>query len=462
MQSTEDPAPPGSGATIAQPVQESERIATLDVLRGFAILGIFIPNIFFFAMPLTASIDSSTLPDEGLASTIAWAFMKIFAEFKFVSLFSLLFGVGMIVQMNRARARGAAFGRIYLRRLVLLAGLGLFHALFIWYGDILFAYAVIGFVVFSLRGLPARTLLFCGLGSLILSLILAAGCLGLGAVASGMEMEQRAVQVEEDHEDARAQDPSSAGAEDDRWDRFIDALSSATGQPGDPNLAEAERVAYGEGPFVAALLIRSVTWLFIITFSVLSGFTFRIFGMFLLGAALMKFGFFTEQFASTHRKLLLIALPLGLLLEFTAFGLAAATGFQNAMVVTGSEVLHQFASIFVCFGYLGAIAVIVRAGVLGWLQRGLAAVGRTALSNYLAQSVVVTGIMYWWGFGLFDHFSRAELLGLVAIVFCVQVSLSVLWLRFFRFGPVEWLWRSLTYLRPQPLLRSGPETGGID
>lgn len=454
MQPTEDSASAGRGTTIAQPVQESERIATLDVLRGFAILGILIPNIFFFAIPLTASLDASTLPDEGLASTIAWAFMKIFAEFKFVSLFSLLFGVGMIVQMNRAKAKGAAFAGIYLRRLLLLAGIGLFHALFIWYGDILFAYAVIGFAVFFLRELPARTLMFSGIASLILSLILAASCLGLAALTSGMETNQRTAQVEDDREAADTQASSSAVADDDRWERFINALSSATGEPGDPNFAEAERVAYGEGPFAATMVMRGVTWLFILVFSALSGFAFRVIGMFLIGAALMKLGFFSDQFASTHRKLLLIALPLGLLLEFTAFGLAAATGFQNALVVTAGEILHQFASIFVCFGYLGAIAVIVRAGVLGWLQTGLAAVGRTALSNYLAQSIIATSIMYWWGLGLFDQFSRAELLGLAAIIFTVQMIVSVLWLKVFRFGPVEWLWRSMTYFRPQPFLRS--------
>ena len=454
MPPTEEPATAGRGTTIAQPVHESERIATLDVLRGFAILGILIPNIFFFGMPLTASLDTSTLPEEGLASTIAWAFMKIFAEFKFVSLFSLLFGVGMIVQMNRAGAKGAAFGPIYLRRLLLLGGIGLFHALFIWYGDILFVYAMIGFAVFFLRELPARKLLIGGLALLILSVILAAGCLGIGAYAATMGENQRAAQIEDDHEAADAPASISPGAEDDRWERFINAFSSMSGEPGDLNFAEAERVAYGEGPFAATMIMRGVTWLFMLVFAALSGFAFRVIGMFLIGAALMKLGFFSDRFASTHRRLLLIALPFGLLLEFTAFGLAAATGFQNALIVTAGEILHQFASIFVCFGYLGAIAVIVRAGAFGWLQTGLAAVGRTALSNYLAQSVIVTSIMYWWGLGQFGHFSRAELLGLAAIIFTVQVVFSVLWLKTFRFGPVEWLWRSMTYLRLQPLRRS--------
>jgi uncharacterized protein len=116
--------------------------------------------------------------------------------------------------------------------------------------------------------------------------------------------------------------------------------------------------------------------------------------------------------------------------------------------------LHEFGSVLTALGYVGTVCLLVYGGVLGFLGKGLASVGRMSLSNYLAQSVSTTFIMYWWGLAWFGDVSRPQQVGLVCAVFTGQMIISTMWLRFFTMGPMEWLWRSATYLRLQPIRRT--------
>ena len=151
---TETRLPPPLG-----PVKERERIVALDVLRGFALLGIFMVNMQFFAMPFGELISPDFYDGASIGDVLAWGFVKAFFEYKFISLFSLLFGAGLIIQMTRAEARGRRFVPLYLRRLLVLAVIGLVHGFGLWYGDILFVYACAGLVVFLCRRWRPKTML---------------------------------------------------------------------------------------------------------------------------------------------------------------------------------------------------------------------------------------------------------------------------------------------------------------
>ena len=196
--------------------------------------------------------------------------------------------------------------------------------------------------------------------------------------------------------------------------------------------------------------MRSIVYTFILIQMVFS-FGWRILALFLAGAALMKLGFFERRRARWQRWCLVLGLGIGLPGEIVATWIDHRADFGSWTWLWAS-VLHNLASLALCLGYVGLVLVLVRDG-RSLLARGVAAVGRMALSNYLLQTLTATFVMYWWGLGQFGTWERPRLLAFVVAVYVAQMILSVAWLRVFRMGPAEWLWRTLTYLRPQPILR---------
>ncbi len=454
-----------------EPVQAAERIHAIDVLRGFAIFGIFMVNIAFFAMPLNAAMPMG-LAEKATDERIVWAIVKIFFEYKFVSTFSMLFGIGLIIQMQRAAQRGRPFAGMYLRRLFVLMFLGLCHGLLLWYGDILFIYSFVGILLFLLRGLGPRLMLGLAAGAMGLAILLIAANMSL-AVWMTKAADETPPQGENQTAIVDALDPSAAETADNGQDDSTEPASEAdvddepersfarfwskleTGmQQGPAGWEEAETIAYKEGPMTATLVMRSFEFLGMLIFAgILGGFAPRVVAMFLIGAAMMKLGFFKPQNRRWHVRFCVWGLALGLPGEFAVIGIYHATGYGINWGMATAEVWHQIASLALCLGYVGAITLVVNAGLLKWLTYAMSCVGRTALSNYLLQTIVATYIMYWWGFGLFNEFTRPQQLLLVVGVYASQLVLSVLYLRVFRIGPFEWLWRSLTYWKAQPIIR---------
>ena len=461
-----EPPPPAVSPRPLGPVQEPERIVTLDVLRGFAIFGIFMVNIAFFSMPFASLIDPRLLADAPAGDQISHAIVRAFFEYKFVSLFSLLFGVGLAIQMGRAEQRGRPFVPVYLRRTLLLMLFGLAHALLLWYGDILFIYSIVALLVLLLRKLPPKAMMALAAGAIALSVLFAGGFMALGvifpppsqdaaeveAVESAEPSEATEVAMESPGPDAAADD-SLQGEADDRWDRFVAALEASTWQPGDPAWVEAGVIAYKEGPMSVTLLMRAITFAMMLVVVLFIGFGFRVIGMFLIGVALMKLGFFRAEKKAWHIGACLCGLLVGVPGELLLVWSYHSADYQVGWWQVGAETLHQVSSLALCFGYVGALTLIVSSGVLRQLTYALSCVGRTALSNYLLQTLIATTLMYWWGLGWFNEVSRPQQLALVVGIYAVQMVLSVLWLRVFTIGPFEWLWRSLTYLKPQPVLR---------
>ena len=458
--------PPAVSPRPLGPVQEPERIVTLDVLRGFAIFGIFMVNIAFFAMPLAKLIDPSLLAGATAGDQIAHAVMRSLFEYKFVSLFSMLFGIGLIVQMQRAEQRNRPFVVLYLRRIFVLMAFGLAHGFLLWYGDILFIYSIVALIAMWCRRLSPRVMLALCAGALALSVLASTGFTLMGVVFGQRGTEATQVQTSEPIESTESSDDdveNVAGEEtidqalqaepDPPWERFKVALEENRWDPGDPAWIELDIMAYKEGPMMITLVQRAMTFLMMLVLIVIIGFGFRVLSMFLLGMALMKLNFFSAERRRWHWAFCVLGLTIGLAGEFFLVWSYHHSNYQLGWTQGGAEILHNISSFALCLGYVGTITLIVRSGLLKWLTYAFSCVGRTALSNYLLQTIIATYLMYWWGLGWFNEVSRPQQLALVVGIYAVQMVLSVLWLRVFTIGPFEWLWRSLTYLKPQPVLR---------
>ena len=405
------------------PIAVAERIEAMDVLRGFALLGILLMNLEGFVGPVMASATGLDPALTGIDRTVD-LLVYVLVQGKFYTLFSLLFGMGFAVMSQRAEQAGRPFAGVYWRRGLVLLGIGALHALFIWAGDILMMYALCSFLLLAFRPLPYRWYIGLGLAAYAMPVGFMYLMGAMGSLLGGTE----------------------------GWDK-------AMGEIGEQMrvLIDAERTAYGSGTYAEA------TWQRVkstgMALSNITMFGFMVFGMFLIGAWFVRSGAIARprEFPRLYAALRWVALPVGLLamlgsaaleptMDFATFDLRIATAFALQMV----------ANLLMCLGYM---AWIVRALASPVWQRPLSALapaGRMALTNYLMQSLVCTWIFYGYGLGYFEQLPRAWQPVFALALFGLQALASHLWLSRFRFGPMEWLWRSATYLKPQPLrLRKG-------
>jgi uncharacterized protein len=375
------------------------RLISMDAMRGFAIFGIFMVNIQEMGMPFEWTMNPHYL--EG-ADVWAWAATRTLFESNFVAIFSMLFGAGLILQMNSAMKKGVAFGPLYLRRLAVLMIMGILHGTLLFLGDILLLYSVLGFVLFLFRKLEAKTLLIIGALPLLIALAGAFLLDGMGDLQTPDEEIQTQLRV--------------------RNEGTISELLT--------------RRAIGFGGW----MILSSLW-----------FNWRVLSMLFLGAALMKLDFFEERRASWHKRAALLGLTIGLGLEALTTWAAweEISGILSPLLAS----LHELSSLGLALGYMGGIALLVHSNTLSWLIRAVSAVGRLSLSNYIFQSVIANILFTFIGLAWFGERTRWELMGIVCLTYTAQVALSLLWLRFFRMGPLEWAWRAVTYLRLEPLKR---------
>jgi uncharacterized protein len=454
----------------ATPVGESERLVTLDVLRGFALLGVCVVNMQFFTMPFAVALHDESLAQASWTSQLSWGVMKVFFESKSISLFSLLFGMGLVLQMMRAEAAGRAFVPLYLRRAAVLFAIGALHALIFWYGDILLIYSVTGLWLLLFLRLAPRPLLIAAavciaVGTVLFLLTAVGGILTASAKEDADTTGSAAAEasVVPGEERQAGEDAATEGDPDPDPDREtvpageavprgLAAIAESRGDPFHPAWIAGESAAYGQGPFSHAFAFRAVTYLYCVIGAIL-GYGWRILGLFLAGAALLKLGVFLPQGRPWQRRLAIVGLGVGLPMELISALWIRAIDYEIVWASLGAQALHEIGSTFLCFGYAGAIALIVSSGAMGGLCHALACVGRLALSNYLSQTLIAVFVSYWWGLGLFGRISSPWQLVLVAGIYTALALVSVLWLRVFTIGPAEWLWRSLTYGRRQPMRR---------
>lgn len=375
-----------------QAVSDKERIHVLDVTRGIAVFGILLVNMRFFTASLqTIQWRISLWPEWWNAMTDR--LIDVFVSGKFLSIFAFLFGYGMVIMKDRVEARGQPFARIYARRLAALALFGLAHGLFIWFGDILFHYAIVGFALLLLHRAEPRTLLTW---AVILLALLPVVVLLSGA--SGPE--------------------AMLDSETEAW--------------------VVERIAYDElvysrGSWADIQQVRIVDWLT----SAFNHVTFypQILGLFLLGAYFAKLRLLHDVLETR-----------GALVK-----LAWWTGGAGLLITIAQPAMPDFAYIaggpIIGLFYVAVIGILMSNPV--WQQRLMlfAPVGRMAFTNYILQSVVCTLIFYSYGLGLYGQVGPLAATGIALAIYIVQIFVSRAWLARFRMGPLERLWRRLTYGR---------------
>ncbi len=398
----------------ARPISASERIVTIDIVRGFALLGIFIMNMAWFNTSFFAEADASHLWPMWWDRTAETVRDVLFAG-KFNSMFSLLFAVGFTIQLERMEERDPQHARqLYLRRLFWLFVFGVVHACIFWTGDILHMYAIFGLILLGLRRAPEKVL-----WTLFVACILFTPILGVVRVLVST--------------------PESVKA-------FI-----ATSQ-----LWEASNnAAYGHGSFFDAVREHTREMLFIYTdpanLRFMASFYVQIFTTTLLGLMLGRRKFFqnSQHYLPMVRRVQWWALGIGIVTGIV-FGAWEATVTDPRPTPFGvlARTCFVLCRLAIMIFY---VATIVRCVHNEEWRRRLApmgVVGRMPLTNYLLQTLIATSLFYGWGLGLWGKVGPAlDLMLAFAIFFAIQVPLSHYWLKRHAMGPMEYLWRVLTYGR---------------
>ncbi|HVG25763.1 MAG TPA: DUF418 domain-containing protein [Thermoanaerobaculia bacterium] len=398
------------------PVAPAERVETIDILRGLALFGILAANIRGFAGP-AATYFSPHLFWPALHDRIAQAFIDTFVQGKFIAIFAFLFGVGFAVQLERADGR--RFGWTYARRLLILLGFGLAHGLLIWFGDILLTYALTGFVLILFRKRRDKTLLMWASIAFLLPLLL----ITAGFIAS----------------------------------RF--GVKPPTPPPVTPEKLASLREIFAEGAWVDIQQQRMKD-----TLGNWAAFPFlfwRLLALFLFGVLTWRRRLLQPpaELLPRYRRVMAWALGSGVVLSIAATALRWMSGSTPSRLTPpgyAAMVLSWFGTVILATGYVCAVILLCNDAVWRARLRRFGCVGRMALTNYLLQSIVGTLIFYNYGLGFFGSVGPAVLLPLTVLLYAIQVAFSGWWLRRFRFGPAEWLWRSLTYGRRFALVEASP------
>lgn len=421
------------------PVGGKARIQSIDTLRGVALFGILIINILAFAQPFGSMVDPRVDGATAGLDLALFAGAEIFVEGGMRGLFSMLFGAGLLIFMNKPGAEPGAARALYYRRTGLLILFGLVNAyLLLWPGDILFTYGLAGLLLFVFRKLSPRGLLGWAVGILLLTTLMHTGLHAsvrslVGAVA---EIEALGPGAE-----LSEQQQGIVGA----WESFLE-------DQGLTEASQAEEIEAKRSGYVDNFIYSGELSFFLQAVGVPVLLFWDALGMMLLGMALMKWRILDASRGLRFYVLLMLAgfgvgLPLNAWETLTFVDSGFAAHWQSLNRPT-----YDLGRLSLALGYIGLVMAVCRAGWLKKAQAVLARVGQMALTNYLMQTVLCNLVFLGVGLGQFGHWDRTQMYLFVAGVWLFQALFSVYWLRRYRFGPCEWLWRSLTYRRRQPML----------
>ncbi|WP_338472115.1 DUF418 domain-containing protein [Niallia sp. XMNu-256] len=388
-------------------ILEKNRMVSLDIIRGLAILGIFLVNMLSFHSPLLY-IEPLEWWQEPFDKWV-YMFIDIFIGASFYPLFSMLFGYGLVMSWDRARKRGINFYPIIFRRLFLLLIIGLTHAFLIWHGDILFNYALLGFIFLFFIKLSGKRMLIIGsifylLPNLFLFSLLAFTMFIMGATDFSISK---------------------------------------------PTLISQSIEVYQTGSFLEITRQRIADWSYSNNLFGLLTQLFTLLPLFFIGAGVAKLKWLER--VREHQK----AFTIIFLIAFILGGLLKILPYILTNNLATSYVQDLFGGPLLAIAYGLVIALLaekkgIRKGMINF-----AYVGRMSFSNYLFQSIVATLIFYGYGLGLYGKVSVTFGTLLVLMIYSGQILLSRLWLKFYYYGPAEWGWRNFTYWKKQKFLRKG-------
>ncbi len=429
-----------------QPVAKADRIQTIDLIRGLALLGILMMNIPGFGF--LGSAFRSVVSKPGTADYYAFTIVGTAFEGTMRALFSMLFGAGMVLfTMNKKeQEHGPTVAEYYYRRLLWLVLFGVINAyVLLWFGDILFYYGLCGMLLYPFRRAKSVWLI-----------VLAVVCMGISIFRTELWYSElrdnragylTAVQLEKAHKKPTAKQKEAKEA----WEKFEKGFKPDPKK--DAKELKAMRGDYGT-VFTHMIPRNSGNETYGIYFG-----AWDMLLMMFIGIALLRWGFFSNKLpASTYATTLLVGYGLGLPISY----FYAVDAQVDWMLNIGATVdnyrtvpfqLYDIRRVLLALGHASLLLLIYRSQVVPWLMRALTAVGQMAFTNYLMQSIICSLIFYGYGLGYYGKLPFHQLYYVVFGVWIFQIIISPIWLQYYRFGPFEWLWRSLTYWQRQPMRR---------
>lgn len=379
-----------------EPIGSADRILTLDVLRGFSLLGILLVNMISFHSPLSYYNPYEWFKYDDL---IVFTWLDIFVQGSFYPIFAMMFGYGMVIMQERSKIKGTSFWKISIRRLTALMLIGIIHAFLIWYGDILITYAIMGLLLLLFLRFSGPILLGIGIGLyflpqlLISALLILASFLNEGTLAD-----------------------------------FTDVVS-----------LQISAEIYTNGTFWEIAAQRYADWSINNSFGAMMQYVFLILPLMLIGAGAAKLNWLRRANKQKRKWILIlvIALPLGLAIKMLPLYTIPTISIQYVQDIIGGPILG--------IAYAAAIVLLMNSSIAAKLFKPLASAGRMSITIYLMQSVIGTLIFYSYGFGLYGQISMSTATWLAVAIYVIQVIIAGIWLSKFRYGPVEKLWRFMTY-----------------
>jgi len=391
-------------ATPFLPTDPKNRIEQIDILRGFALFGVLLVNVFGYNSSFFDFNGFYQQFHDPLNSTI-FSLIIGYAADKFIFIFSFLFGIGFAIMYLKYQSDENSFVRLYSCRLMALMFFGIIHIIFFWAGDILFSYSLMGFLLLSLRKLPSNTILFASIFLYLFPIVYIA------------------------------------------FESIYSFLPSALNSVTEIKTPEVIDI-YSSGTYIEILKLRIHEYFAFRNINLIY-YAPKILSSFLIGFLFYKHHFLQKINSSQNKYsiIFLILFSLGILLTIFTDSIVdvLAKSENNPFYIAIYMAIFEFSNLLLGFSYILLILILSKAMYFKILLHPLKYIGRTALSNYLLQSIIFTTIMYSYGFGQFGSLQPWQLIILAIVLYFLQIIISKYWLKHHRFGPMEWIWRKLTY-----------------
>ena len=401
---------------LLSPVRQSDRTSSIDVLKGLAVLGMLVMGIQRFSLPEATYVNPTSFETLGGMQLYIWLVSHILFDQKFMSIFAILFGAGIIMLSNQAKKEHTRSGAIQRRRIFWLLVIGVFHAYLLWYGDVLVAYALCGLLMFSLRHKKSKTLFRTGFLLVAMGSVIS---ISMGYILPYLNAS------------------TFQAMEQDLWlpntKVIVEEISIYT--------SNWERQMLARVPMTIEIQTRIFAmdhfW--------------KVSGLILVGMGFSKKrALKAKQSDKFYFKMIGYGIGVGLplVLVGTLLHFNYEWDFQYSYFYFPQ--LNYWGSALMAIGYMGIVLFFMKHTNETYLTKRLADVGRMSLTNYLLQSVLCSFIFYGHGLGLYGDLDRGAQLLVAAGIWAFQILFSSVWLTYFRFGPFEWLWKSLYYQKIQP------------
>lgn len=436
------------------PVAQPDRIQIIDTLRGVALLGILMMNIPSMGLPYTIAWNLSLRNEFSGPNFYSWWIVFWGFEGTMRAIFTMLFGAGSLLLLNRLEKKSGALSGadIYYRRMIWLLIFGIINAfVFLWYGDILYSYALCGLFLFPFRNMKARWLLVFGIAFMLVY-----------NMKSTMRMyDSKAMRAKGEKVLAMVKKDSTVKLTDEqkadksKWEGYLERMKvESMRKEVEKNTKEMQA-----GYFTVMTNLKPINQR-IQSKTFYHSYIWDTMCLLFIGMALFKWGVLTGKRSKKFYWILTaVGYSIGLTLSYILVQGFLNTNFDRTREADQFWVdFYQQKRFFIALGHIGVVMLLYKYKILTGFQNVLAKVGQMAFTNYLMQSIICSIFFYGFGFGYFGKLQRYELYYVVGAIWIFQLILSPIWLKYFYFGPFEWLWRSLTYWKRQPFRRVKEES----